>query len=127
MYGSKRNAEAAQRSADRRRREDEAPRLSAEVPRLLTVELAIADGEPGAIGGSDHVRHVVVARAPALFEMKCGNRDCKDGGHDLTYEIMRELRASKTRIEGQDPCQGTVGSSRCAHVLRYVATATYKP
>jgi hypothetical protein len=127
MYGSKRNSEAALRSAERKKREDEAPRLLAEVPRLVTLELAISDGEPGAVGGSDHVRHVVVARAPALFEMKCGNRDCKDGGHDLTHEIMRELRAGKTRLEGQDACGGSVGSSRCPSVLRYVATATYKP
>jgi hypothetical protein len=126
MYGSKRNAEADQRSADRKRREDEAPRLKNEVPTLLTLKLAISDGEPGAIGGSEHTRHVIVERAPALFEMKCGNRDCKEGGHDITYELMRELGQKRTRVEGQDPCHGNVGSSRCAYVLRYVATATYK-
>lgn len=127
MYGSKRNAEANQRSAERRQREDTAPRLAAEVPKLLTLSIAIADGEPGAIGGSEHVRHVIVARAPALFEMKCGNRDCKEGGHDITYELLRELQAGKTKVDGQDACHGNVGSSRCAYVMRYVATATYKP
>lgn len=127
VYGSRRNAEANQRSADRRQREDDAPRLSAEIPKLLTLAIAIADGEAGAIGGSEHVRHVIVARAPALFEMKCGNRDCKEGGHDITHELVRELRSGKTRIEGSDPCHGNVGSSRCAYVVRYVATATYRP
>jgi hypothetical protein len=127
MYASRRNAEAQQRANERRQREDTAPRLNVEVPKLLTLALVISDGEPGAIGGSEHTRHVVVARAPALFEMRCGNRDCKEGGHDITYELVRGLRAGETKIEGQDPCHGNVGSARCAYVLRYVAKATYSP
>lgn len=126
MYASKRNSEALQRSAERRQREDGAPRLSAEVPNLASLALAITDGEPGAIGGSDHTRRVVIAAAPALFEMRCGNRDCKEGGHDVTYELVRALRAGEKSIAGEDACHGNVGSSRCAYVLRYVATATYK-
>ena len=127
MYASRRNAEAQQRAAERRQREDTAPRLATEVPKLVTLALAISDGEPGAIGGSDHTRHVVVARAPALFEMRCGNRDCKEGGHDITYELVRALRSGETKIEGQDPCHGNVGSARCGYVMRYVAKATYTP
>ncbi|MDQ3033621.1 MAG: hypothetical protein M3Y87_14475 [Myxococcota bacterium] len=126
MYGSRRDPEAQQRSIERRRREDEAPRLSDEVPNLETLALEIAEAAEGAVGGTTHVRRVQVASAPALFEMTCGTRDCKNGGHDLTSEIMRGLRASKTRFEGSDACSGASGSSECSCVLKYVATATYR-
>ena len=127
MHGSRRTSEAALRSVERRRREDTAPRLAQEVPRLETLVIQMADGEGGTLGAIDHVRRVVVASAPAMFENVCGNRACKDGGHDLTSEIMHALRAGQTRFEGRDACHGTVGSSHCANVLTYVATATYKP
>lgn len=126
MYGSRRDSEAQQRSIDRRRREDDAPRLSREVPNLETLALEIVDGRDGAVGGTTHIRRIQVASAPALFELTCGTRDCKDGGHDLTSEIMRALRASKTRFEGSDECRGARGSSECGCMLRYVATATYR-
>lgn len=126
MYGSRRDPEAQQRSQDRRRREDEAPRLSVEVPTLETLALEIAEAEEGAVGGTTHVRRVQVASAPALFDLTCGTRDCKDGGHDVTSEIMRALRAGKTRFEGAHECRGARGSSECTCVLKYVATATYR-
>jgi hypothetical protein len=126
MHGSRRNSEAAQRSQERRQKEDQAPRLSQEVPNLESLKLEISDGEQGMLGSVEHVRRVVVPSAPALFEIVCSNHSCKDGGHDLTSEIMRALRSGQERFEGSDACQGALGSSRCANVLTYVATATYK-
>ncbi len=127
MYGSRRTTEATQRSADRRRRENEAPRLRDQVPDLTSLVLEIADGEGGMLSGVDHVRRVVVETAPALFEIVCGNRACRDGGHDLTSEIAYALRQHSARFEGRDACHGSVGSSECANVLTFVATATYRP
>ena len=127
MYGSHRNSEAAQRSQERRRREDEAPRLAREVPRLVSLVMEIADSEQGALGGGDYIRRVVVESAPALFELVCANKACKNGGHDLTQEIMYSLRAGVARFEGKDACHGTVGSAACANSLTYVAKATYRP
>lgn len=125
MY-NKRHGEAAQRFAERRRREDEAPRLIAEVPRLRGLKLEIEER----IGGSPvaeptHVRRIVVEHAPALFLLPCGDSRCRDGGHDLTYSIMRSLSAGETRFEGEDVCSGTQGSSQCGRTLHYVATAEY--
>ncbi len=99
-----------------------------EIPRLATLKLDITDGGAVTFGGLVHVRHVVVPTAPALFEIMCGDRSCKDGGHDLTWEIMRALRASEPRFEGRHECSGSLGalgSGQCNRVLRYVATATY--
>ena len=72
------------------------------------------------------VPYPAVASAPALFVMPCHDAHCKDGGHDLTREILAELRQRNGRFTGEDACRGTVGSSGCSRVLGYVAVATYQ-
>jgi hypothetical protein len=123
---NKRHGEAAQRFAERRRREDEAPRLIAEVPRLRSLKLEIEERLGGSpVAEPTHVRRIVVEHAPALFVLPCGDSRCRDGGHDLTYAIMRSLTAGETRFEGEDVCAGTQGSSQCGRTLHFVATAEY--
>jgi len=124
-----RHTEVMQRTLERREHEDSAARLSTEVPRLETLRIEISDGGGSMFGGVDHVRHVVVARAAALFNVTCGDHNCKDGGHDLTHEIMRALRATQVRFEGQHECNGSVGAdgaTRCTRTMKYVASATYR-
>jgi hypothetical protein len=124
---NRRFSEGAQRFAERRKREDEAPRLSAEVPRLRTLALEIEErGEGGPVAEPTHVRRVVVQHAPALFVLPCGDARCKDGGHDVTYAVMKALRAGETRFEGEDVCVGSVGTGQCSRVLRFVGIATYE-
>jgi hypothetical protein len=120
--------EARERVAERRRREDDAARLGAEVPALsaLKVELEeLRGGQP--IVGSAHVRHILVESAPALFLFPCGDRACRDGGHDVTAALLRALVRGSTQIEGEDACGGAVHGSPCARVLRYVARPTFAP
>lgn len=124
--GSFRNSEAAQRLAERRRREDEAPRLKAEVPELEKLDLELSDSKGVADPATTHVRRVVIDQAPALFEIPCADTSCKDGGHEITHSVMRALREHRTSFEGEDVCHGSVGSSHCGRVLRYVATAKYR-
>ncbi len=124
-----RNKEAAQRALDRREHEDKATRLAVEVPRLATLKLEVEDGKGATFGFVAHVRHVVVASAPSLFEFPCGDRMCKDGGHDLTREILAALRSGDERFEGEHVCDGSVGTEgahACDRMLRYVGTATYR-
>lgn len=124
-----RHTEALQKTLERREHEDTAARLCAEVPRLTTLRLEISDGGGMMFGGAEHVRHVVVPRAPALFDIPCGDHGCKDGGHDLTFEILRALRATQVRFEGEHGCNGSVGAdgaSRCTRTMKYVAKATYQ-
>lgn len=123
----RRNSEAAERMAERRRREDEAPRLATVVPALQTLRLEVLE-RSSSISRPEHthVRHIVVASAPALFVFPCHDGQCKQGGHDLTTEILAQLRAGRTRFEGEDVCSGTSGSANCTRILGYVAVATYQ-
>jgi len=122
-----RNPEAARRFAERRQREDEAPRLAETVPKLLELGIKVIEGNPGMANPEGaHTRRVVVASAPALFVMPCGDSQCREGGHDLTVKILSALRAEQKAFEGEDCCHGVIGTANCRRVLRYIATATYR-
>jgi hypothetical protein len=119
-----RNSPQAQRFAERRRREDEAPRLREQVPQLVSLKLAIEE-RTGA-GGNTHTRRVVVDSAPALFLVPCGDPRCVDGEHDLTTDVMRALRSRQTAFHGEDECRGSLGPSACSRVLRFDGLAEYR-
>ena len=127
MRNGRRQSEAAQRSDERRLREDSAPRLLARVPDLLTLSLTIEDRSDTSFAQPRHVRHVVVAHAPALFSIVCSDPNCKDGGHDVTDSVMRSLVRHETAFHGEDRCYGALGSSPCTRVLHYHAVASYGP
>jgi hypothetical protein len=127
MTNNRRNSPSALRFAERRRREDEAPRLRDQVPDLVSLELQIE--ETAGLSGTKHVRHVLVDRAPALFLVPCGDSRCADGEHDLTYTVMGALRAHRTSFEGTDACSGTLGTlafANCGRVLRFNGVAVYR-
>jgi len=123
----RRQGEAAQRFAERRRREDEAPRLLQEVPRLRSLRLDIDEHTREGVVSSEpaHIRRIVVEHAPALFFLPCGDTRCRDGGHDVTRAVMAALRDGKTQFEGEDACSGTQGSGHCGRILHYIGMATF--
>jgi hypothetical protein len=127
MQSRSRNSEAAQRFAERRARENAAPRLREVIPTLATLRLEI-DEKRGTTSAGDpkHVRLVVVDTAPALFDVPCGDHSCKEGGHDLTDAVLRALQAGATRFELDDTCHGNVGKAFCGTVMHVVVTATYR-
>jgi hypothetical protein len=126
MHYHRKQSEAALRFAERRRREDEAPRLATEVPKLKTLKLEIEERSGGSsVAEPKHMRKVMVDHAPALFLIPCGDSRCKDGGHDITHLVLRSLRAGETTFEGNDVCAGSQGSTQCSRIMHYVATATY--
>jgi hypothetical protein len=123
----RRFGEAAQRASERRRREDEAARLKGEVPKLETLRLEIEEKQGGSIvPESTHIKRVQVEHAPALFALPCHDRECKEGGHDVTEAILRALRSGQTRFEGNHSCQGRLGEAECGRTLHYVGVATYR-
>jgi hypothetical protein len=124
MMTSRRNSLAAQRFADRRQREGDAPKLSAQVPDLASLRLEVE--EQFGAGAIKHTRRIVVANAPALFLVPCGDPRCTGGEHDLTTQVMSALRAGQTSFKGQDECTGTLGSSVCLRVLRFGGNAEYR-
>ena len=116
---------AAQRAHERRLREDEAPRLSARVPSLRSLSLAITERSDTSASQPKYVRRIVVQRAPALFLIGCGDPNCEEGGHDVTTTVMQALLNRKTTFQGEDKCRGALGSGYCARTMHYDATALY--
>ncbi|MDP9002310.1 MAG: hypothetical protein M3O46_19635 [Myxococcota bacterium] len=122
----RRHGAAAARFAERRRREDDAPRLCEQVPDLISLRLDIEE-RSGVTGTQPrHIRRLVVDRAPALFLVPCGDPRCVESEHDLTETIMRALRAREASFEGDDECAGSIGTSPCGRVLHFDATAEYR-
>jgi len=122
----RRDNAAAQRSQERRTREDAAPRLALEVPNVASLDLVIAERASDIGAETVYTRRVVIAQAPALFEIPCGDPSCEGGGHDLTMAVMRALRAGQPTFTGEDPCRGSVRTSSCTRVVRYSGDVTYR-
>jgi hypothetical protein len=122
-----RSREAAERFAERRERENAAPRLRDEVSALETLELVIRhenDGRP--CPGTRYVRHISVATGPAFFWVSCSDPSCVHGGHDITGAVMRALSARRTEFDGSDDCRGDIGNSSCHRVMLFSARARYR-
>ena len=120
----RRNSAAALRFAERRQREDEAPRLHAVAPDLLSLRLEVE--EQGASAVPKYTRHIMIDTAPALFFLVCGDPRCVDGGHDVTPTVMRALRSRSAVFDGTDECPGSVGLSACPRVVHFAAFAGYR-
>lgn len=114
---------SAERAAERRQRDDEAPRLKTMVPLLLSLRIDIEDR--GAIGTVKHVRHVMVDRASTIFVIPCGDKSCNSEGHDITTQVMRALNQRREAFDGEHTCEGSVGSANCTRVISYRAQAKY--
>jgi len=125
MMNRRNGPAAAQRFAERRRREQDAPRLREQVPNLVSLQLEIEERSGDA--GIKHLRRVVVDHAPALFLVPCGDSKCIAGEHDLTPAVMQALRARETSFHGKDECRGTPGLSPCSREVRFEAVAQYRP
>jgi hypothetical protein len=125
MMPLRRNNPATLRFVERRRRENEAPKLHGQVPGLTSLDITIEERAGG--GGTKHIRRFVIDSAPALFLVPCGDPRCTEGDHDLTWAVMRALRAHQTSFHGSDGCTGAIGSSSCLRVVYYDGTAEYGP
>lgn len=123
----RRGRAAAERMTERRRREDEAPRLAVAAPELATLKLEMNETRNGVgIPDAAHIKRVVVEHAPALFLMPCGESSCREGEHDITRAVLRGIEQKMTTYEGDDPCSGQTGSAPCTRTLTFTAHATYK-
>jgi hypothetical protein len=122
----RRNAEAMMRAAERKDREVAAGRLNELVPNLRTLCLHIEERMPDRPGPEVvYIRHIVVDRAPALFDIPCCDRGCQGGGHDVTRLVIQALSRGTQHFEGSDRCSGSVRDRNCNFELKFVADATY--
>lgn len=120
----RRNTEASERFAQRRAREEAAPRLKERAPDLQTLKLEVEESADTTTY-SKHTRIIVVDRAPALFVIPCGDTSCTGGGYEITDAVMHNLRMHSEHFDADDRCMGTIGSAPCRRVLHVNATATY--
>lgn len=97
------------------------------IPDLATLRLEVEErrGTTSA-GDPKHVRLIVVDSAPALFALPCGDHACRDGGHDVTDEVLRSLSARATHFEIDDTCHGSIGTAACGAVMHVTVEATYR-
>jgi hypothetical protein len=122
----RRDIDKIKRAAERRKREDEAVRLQKKVPELKSLSLHILERPVDGSGYEiKYTKHVVVDRAPALFDIPCVDPGCKGGGHDLTKRVLAGLRRHKTHFGGTDLCEGSINGESCCLELSFVAEATY--
>jgi len=128
LVNRRRNIEREERLVLRLEREDAAGKLLQKVPDLTSLSLAIHQVRPdGLASDAQYIRRVVLEHASALFEMPCSYAYCKDGGYDVTREILAALMSRNPHFEGERACRGSAGTGDCARILRYVGTATYRP
>jgi hypothetical protein len=114
------------RAAARRQKEDEAARLREKVPNLKRLALHIEERPLGPEGPPvRHIRHVIVDRAPALFEIPCSERTCTGGGHDLTRRVIRALRSGKAAFSGKHRCAGEIDGQECLLEICFEGEATF--
>jgi hypothetical protein len=116
-----------ERFAARRRQEDDAPRLHDVVPTLTSCRIVIEQGRPDSTTADvTHTRRIVVEHAPALLIVPCSDSSCREGGHDISAQLLRGLREGRTEVKGEDVCHGHVGTATCGRVLRFTAHAEYR-
>lgn len=122
MYPNK-PTNASRCAADRREREDSAPRLADRVPRLATLSIWIDEGS--IVTSPSYVRRIVVKSAPALFVLPCSDQNCSDGGHDISSEVLGALAQERRAFSGTHACDGWIGNSRCQRTIRFRCEAEY--
>jgi hypothetical protein len=118
--------EAALRFAERRQREEEAPRLHERVPALKSLRLDIAESRGETNADPKHSRIIMVDTAPALFWLTCADHSCKEGGHDITNLMLPNLLSGTTKFSIEDACYGSVGHAECGRRMLVDVTATYR-
>lgn len=113
--------------SDRWKRENDAPRLRQEVPKLESLRLNLEEFSGGhRVVGTSRIQHVVVAQASSRFEIPCGDSKCEDGGHDVTREMLQQLRGGREAFNGSSVCSGRVGERPCERGLEYSFQAKYQ-
>ena len=122
-----RDSSRAQATAEHRRREDAAPRLREQAPRLLSLRLSLEEKRQDSSSSTrTYVRPIVVSTAPAYFELRCTEPKC-DGRHDITQEILEGIVQGREVITGESPCNGMDNNQLCDCTLTYLCQATYTP
>jgi hypothetical protein len=118
---------AARTAQARRIREDESNRLHDVVPELKGLRFNIEDQAAFEVAPPlTYIRHVIVATAPAMFDLPCLDRKCEDGGHDVTGRVLSGLKRRADAIDGSSRCRGTRNGEPCERELNFRLSASYE-
>lgn len=121
----RRNQPMIEALAEQRRREDEAPRLRDQIVALRSLRFEFDEIRvDGRLAAASYGRPIVVATAPAYFEIRCMEPRC-DGRHDLTPPVLRALNEARVAFAGESACSGMVRDVPCDRTLAYRCQATY--
>jgi hypothetical protein len=120
------NAKAMKRNAERVERETDVPRLLSQTPDLRSLYIEISESNrQDSMPSVPYIKRFVLESALALFWVPCGDPRCDGGGHDITHEVLAGLKSKQLRIEGEDFCNGDVGTGMCSRKVKFAAIATY--
>lgn len=122
----RRDPEALNRARERREKDDAAKRLKEVVPHLATLKLQVDERPSGADDDKvvSHIKHIIVDRAPARFELPCCDHKC-DGSHEVTEAILGGLEKKDNNFSGTDVCGGQAKEGPCPYELTFTVMATY--
>jgi hypothetical protein len=126
LQSMSRDSEATIRFEERRQRERTAPRLTERIPTLATLRLNVSESQGVIAANPKYARIFAVETSPAVFAIACANPSCRDGGHDLTHEVLRGLSDGKTEFALDERCRGIVGTADCSRILHVEVAATYR-
>ena len=124
---AKRTKQLTEEVAERRRQEDESPRLRTVIPSLSALRLELSESRREGPIDLSHIKRIVVENAPSVFVLPCGEPRCRRGSYDLTGSIIAGLHRGVARIVASDTCLGDVGSAQCGRVMHCIAVAEYTP
>lgn len=125
IYQRRRSPAQIEAASEQLRRERAAPRLQQEAPGLVSLRLTFDDlRSPNAHGNVTYAKPIMVATAPAYFDIPCSEPRC-DGRHDLTQSVLTALRAGLTSFSGRSVCNGWLGDAACDRALTYGYVATF--
>ncbi len=122
----RRDPEALARARERREKNDAAKRIKEIVPNLATMKLQVSEKpiKADADKAITHIKHVIVDRAPARFELPCCDHKC-DGSHDFTEFVLEGLQKKEASFSSTDPCGGAAKEGPCHFEMTITAMATY--
>ncbi len=122
-----------ERRRKRRMRDAAAERIETAFPDVSEIFLEVGltnESDPNFDRQLVRNQYVRGPRYSADFSFDCCNKDCVDGGHDITAELLRAINAKRTTVSGENVCQGwqceqCIGSTRCLCRLKYTARISY--
>lgn len=84
----------------------------------ISLQFTLPDGKPHS---SPH-RRLFTPDMQAFFDVQCTDRDCSDGGFDLSLAVDSAVRSDRHEVAGHLRCRGTRSRQECGIALDYAVS-----